>query len=696
MVLAISIFNTILLLWLGLTVLLNAERRTPGVWIAGAGLLMGSLFFLNHTAILSAGPLQTDARMNLMWQTGWIPVVTMPYAWYLVMLWYSSFWDDPHSSIRQRHQIPLILATLLAISTVGLILIFNALPSYNQAVQLDLGEVLAVGDIPILMVVYPIYLLLCMGFSLDVLLHPGMPVRLMGQLARQRARPWLQAATLSLLFVSLSVGAIIMWGIYQSNQGISASVFSEAISIFDLAIDVLLAITIISIGQAIISYEIFTGKILPRQGLKRYWYWAIVLSLGYAVFASFALVNQFESIYLILISIFLITGIYALVGWHSFVEKENHLKSLRPFLTSQHLYDQLIFRNPEAFNREITNAFHTLCKDVLGIRQAYLVPLGIFGPLAGTKISFPERVDSKDDQGIEQEIHAISTSKLGAVPQLLPGSKHLGQNPLAIALWSERGLIGMLILGDKQNAGLFTQEEIDIARTVGERLIDSKATNELTHRLMQLERQHLAETRVVDQQTRRTLHDDILPRIHSLMIKLSGSPAGNPEAVQEMGEIHHQLSDMMRNLPAVQDPELAKLGLVEALKSSVAHDFEHFFNTVTWQVSEGVAKNSHAFTPLVMNVIYHATREAVRNSAHHGRLPGSDQPINLCISMKWRDGILIEILDDGIGFNPAMIAPHADGHGMSLHSTLMAIIGGSLAWESIPGKYTKVTINLPV
>ena len=56
--LAVSIFNTILLLWLGLTVLLNAQRRTTGVWIAGTGLLMSSLFFLSHTAILGLGPLQ--------------------------------------------------------------------------------------------------------------------------------------------------------------------------------------------------------------------------------------------------------------------------------------------------------------------------------------------------------------------------------------------------------------------------------------------------------------------------------------------------------------------------------------------------------------------------------------------------------------------------------------------------------------
>ena len=38
-IMAVSLFNTILLLWLGLTVLLNAERRTWGVWLAGGGLL---------------------------------------------------------------------------------------------------------------------------------------------------------------------------------------------------------------------------------------------------------------------------------------------------------------------------------------------------------------------------------------------------------------------------------------------------------------------------------------------------------------------------------------------------------------------------------------------------------------------------------------------------------------------------------
>jgi hypothetical protein len=49
---AVSLFNASLLLWLGLTVILNAERRTMGVWVLGGGMLLGAAFFISHTAIL--------------------------------------------------------------------------------------------------------------------------------------------------------------------------------------------------------------------------------------------------------------------------------------------------------------------------------------------------------------------------------------------------------------------------------------------------------------------------------------------------------------------------------------------------------------------------------------------------------------------------------------------------------------------
>src|SRR5512145_1347851 len=92
-VLAVSLFNTILLSWLGLTVLLNAERRTGGLWLAGGAMLLGGVFFFSHTAIVGAGPLFLTVPLDFWWHLGWVPVLLLPFAWYTVMLWYNGFWD---------------------------------------------------------------------------------------------------------------------------------------------------------------------------------------------------------------------------------------------------------------------------------------------------------------------------------------------------------------------------------------------------------------------------------------------------------------------------------------------------------------------------------------------------------------------------------------------------------------------------
>jgi signal transduction histidine kinase len=237
---------------------------------------------------------------------------------------------------------------------------------------------------------------------------------------------------------------------------------------------------------------------------------------------------------------------------------------------------------------------------------------------------------------------------------------------------------------------------VEIARTVGERLIDSKASNALAHRLMEQERQHVAETRVIDQQTRRVLHDDILPRLQSLMIKLSSNISGNESLVSEMSEIQHRLAALMHDLPSLVEPEIAYQGLVEALKVSIENDYHSYFNRIDWHVDEQVSDNSKSFTPYVSNVLYHATREAVRNAAHHGRQAESDQLLNLIICMTWQNGLTIKVEDNGLGFNLTTINDSYDGHGLAIHSTLMAVIGGSLSVDSIPGKNTSVILQVPV
>ena len=72
-------------------------------------------------------------------------------------------------------------------------------------------------------------------------------------------------------------------------------------------------------------------------------------------------------------------------------------------------------------------------------------------------------------------------------------------------------MLGILLLSERSDGGLFTQEEIEIAQTTGERVLEAQASAELTRRLIELQRGRLAATQVVDRRARQVLHDDILP-----------------------------------------------------------------------------------------------------------------------------------------------------------------------------------------
>jgi signal transduction histidine kinase len=62
--------------------------------------------------------------------------------------------------------------------------------------------------------------------------------------------------------------------------------------------------------------------------------------------------------------------------------------------------------------------------------------------------------------------------------------------------------------------------------------------------------------------------------------------------------------------------------------------------------------------------------------------------------MVWQDGLVVSVEDSGVGLT-AVSPNNGSGHGLAIHSTTMAVIGGTLTTDSVPGQYTRVSLTLP-
>ncbi|HFQ95447.1 MAG TPA: hypothetical protein ENK30_02635 [Anaerolineae bacterium] len=724
--LAVSLANVIMLGWLALTVLLNAERRHLLVWGAGGGLFVGCAFFVSHTAILVLSLESFGVWLNRWWRLGWLPLTAAPLAWYGMVLWYVDFWSANSAqkatvSVRRpRHQVGLVMTVLLFLILMGLMLFLSSLPSFVQTAQLQFSTTLTLGGFPVLLLIFPVYIVVCIVLSLDALYHPVPSERFMGDQARRRARPWLMAATALLLLVSLVVGGVIGWLLFLA-QPRDIAAYGLALSIpmagFDLLISALIALAVMMIGQAIISYEIFTGKTLPRGELRRSWYNAIVLALGFGLVVGLSFALQMQPISALLLATLLMTAFYALLNWRSYARREEYIRQLRPFVGSQHLYERMLMP-PSSTRREQADAqpvdvdllFQTLCTEVLAVLQAQLVPLGALASLVDSPLHYldpragrvhadhlalPSAADATEPSSLEPELRVMLTA-----PALKPEivcipleQERFRGFAWAVPLWSNRGLIGVFLLGPKRDGGLFTQEEMEIARASGERLLDTQASTEITRRLMMIQRQQLTESQLLDRRARRMLHDDVLPQLHAALLALGtlANDQRGQDVIAPLTDAHRQISNLLRDMPTRPVPELSQVGLLGALQQLVADELRAMFDEVTWQIDPQAWEGAKHLPPLTAEVLFYAAREAMRNAARHGRGSDPDRPLCLHVEIIGTHGLQIHVEDDGVGLGNTVSSAGA-GHGLMLHRTLLAIVGGTLEIKSQTGAFTRVTV----
>src|SRR5205823_3497439 len=189
--------------------------------------------------------------------------------------------------------------------------------------------------------------------------------RFMGDAARDRARPWLVATSLVLLAISVLAGSALIW--FLNGLGLRLlDPFSPAtlrtMKILDLGVSALVGLAIVLVGQAAVSYEVFTGHVLPRRGLYGQWRQALVLAAAFGALVGFSLTFSLDPVYGLLVATMLLTLALVVHGRRSYSERERATDTLRALVESDRSYERLMQEDGDGADDRLA----ILCRDVLG------------------------------------------------------------------------------------------------------------------------------------------------------------------------------------------------------------------------------------------------------------------------------------------------------------------------------------------
>jgi signal transduction histidine kinase len=196
-------------------------------------------------------------------------------------------------------------------------------------------------------------------------------------------------------------------------------------------------------------------------------------------------------------------------------------------------------------------------------------------------------------------------------------------------------------------------------------------------------------------QIARDLHDDVGQRVALLQMSIealwqtlpseirNGQAADYNGVLAELGALSQQLRDISHQLhPSILD----QLGLVAALKS-LAENFEKRYSLSTRVVARDFPDQINLDLAVEL---YRIAQEALNNVVRHA---GED--VTVTIALKGSPGELdLSIGDTGSGMDMEMKA--SKGLGLKSMAERAALVGGSLAIESVLGEGTCIRVRVPL
>jgi two-component system NarL family sensor kinase len=264
-------------------------------------------------------------------------------------------------------------------------------------------------------------------------------------------------------------------------------------------------------------------------------------------------------------------------------------------------------------------------------------------------------------------------------------------------------MIGVLNVHTRQRRE-FTTADTELLRSVAGLVAGAIENARLHRRLAEREEalERFAERTVEwQEQERRRLageiHDGISQRIVSLFFHLSAAAdaiPGAPEVAAEQVALAQELAtaaldETRSTIAGLRPPILDDLGLAASLES-LAHSFP--------QLDVQVSATGRRLAEHVETAVYRTAQEALQNAAKHA----GAHTVRVRLFPQ-RDRMVLEVADDGTGFDPA--APAAGdwqlgggptGFGLAGMRERAELLGGRLEVSSAPGRGTTVRLTVPL
>ncbi len=536
---------------------------------------------------------------------------------------------------------------------------------------------------------YLFYILICISVPIIGLFSFRTSKKILPEIAKNKAVPYLKTISLLLLGVVILVFFLFLGGEIGIIEDPVLKLFLNPVPfyVFLIGIQFLVSISVLALGQALISYEIFTGRILPKIGLRQEWK---KINLGFLLITFLYFIIStlgFSKIELFLI------GSYVYNVSRTFLLKKN--KELRlaknsilnSIITTENIAENVISSPKE----KLQKPFEILCSDILETSSALFISESRIPFVADMILTYP--IDLEKNKNIDYNIFKKQNVFFENEDITYLEENDIPDFVLCLKVLNDHSGEGLLFLGQKENGGLYAEEEIETAKAAASWILFSLFVESNSLILSSLQKKHIEEQRIFDYKTRQILHDEILPEIHSSILMFSQLKNDKifSEQIQLLTNLHKRISSFLRELPDAS-LEIQRLGLIEALIRLTGSEFETSW--FDWDFDSELKYRFPITKPEALEILFYACRESIRNAVKYsGERANEKISIAFLESDKDKKGILIRIKNKIE--NDKTNVPESAGQGLRIHSALLKIFGGYLTLEFLNANTAFVEIFLP-